>query len=84
MKKAVLAFAALRKRASDAAPAKPAASVSFASRLSDKLADFTGSYAVDLPVVCKAPLPKERGRSIPTNDRMLVAQAAIAERKGTQ
>ncbi len=53
--------AALRKQAADAATAKPAASASFASRFSDKLADFTGSYAADLPVAYKAP-PREQGR----------------------
>ncbi len=54
--------AALRKQASDAATAKPAASPSFAASFADRMSDFMGSYAADLPVAYKAPPPREPGR----------------------
>ncbi len=50
--------AALRRQTSDLATAKPAASPSF----TDRISDFMGSYAADLPVAYKAPPPVVPGR----------------------
>ena len=50
--------AAIRKQNLELTAAKPAKPVS----LTDKMADFFGTYAADLPVAYKAPTPVEPGR----------------------